>query len=162
MDVLTKNEETIFSAAAQLFQVSQILKDLTPDVSNAVLFLSDRLLKDVEKETISEDSDPQLTESNHENCPDCGGIKNEVPHNHENCPDCGGVKQTFNVDPIVVIEETKSPNQCNGHDGAGAGCHGHSSAGESQPDNSEPLLVTKTGDVKKDVTELIHKIRKGL
>lgn len=113
---LKDNELLIFTASATLFSMSKELQNIVPGISDTLLFLSDKLLSEVdipdddmaqvENSPLSEGIAPQDVERfeslNNEptqridNCPDCGGVKQPVVHD-ENCPDCGGVKQPVHI-----------------------------------------------------------------
>ena len=70
MEMLNEKETVIFKCAQSLLNVSTAMRDINPDVSQAILFLSDRLLKEVEVINTA-----QTSECTDEHCPDCGGIK---------------------------------------------------------------------------------------
>lgn len=103
-----KREEIIFKSAEGLFNISKEILPINKELSNTILYLSDRILKEIETSTESTQVEvpgtaniapkpvmltPEQIKAKHmETCPDCGGYKEPIPHNAETCPDCGGVK----------------------------------------------------------------------
>jgi hypothetical protein len=164
MESLNKREDTIFKCAEGLFRISQDLKSIESDISNTVLFLSDRLLKSIEDSTKELDPIIKHDEVQKEICPDCGGIKHDETHK-EICPDCGGLKHDednicetpIQKEPYLVIVDEENKNDMSKQ------CNGHSAFGEEGfgEEASEPKQNTSK-QIKNEVTSLIDEIRKGL
>lgn len=161
---MNTKEETIFKCADGLFRMSQEIHSINPDISNALLFLSDRLLKEVEiTEKTVEDKSPAIQkvfnlhpkekQSHVENCPDCGGIKVETKCSDDKCPDCGGIKpQALNISTQIIIDEKDPGSRCNGHSSDGTGV--------TQPSNE--TKAQHSPKIRNEIETLIEEIRKGL
>jgi hypothetical protein len=157
MEILNEKETVIFKSAETLLNVSTSLREINPDVAQAVLFLSDRLLKAVELEPVTVESAAVelVNVCNDELCPDCGGIK-QVQHivcNDELCPDCGGIKQ----DDIVILDQKESVDEstnCHGHQADGTGTGQTQSQMNKQGPNNHV-----SSNIKNEIQEMINEIR---
>ncbi len=166
MKNLSTKEKTIFKCSESLFRISQDLLNINPDMSNTILFLSDRLLKEVEPNEINVVGEIKSSTDSQEICPDCGGLKHHTSH-EEICPDCGGIKEPFqNIIDKEIKEESNyqvivdKENELD----ASKQCHGHQANGSSGvvSTNKQPVDNQITSSVKNEVKSLIDEIRQGL
>jgi len=146
--MIKTKEETIFNCTDGLFKISQEIYTINPDISNSLLFICDRLLKEIEVGNIE-----KVEHTHQENCPDCGGIKPNIDTKHqENCPDCGGIKQKSATTPPAIVIDEQDP---------GSRCNGHSSMGQPKPDTTQTQKLPSE-KIQNEVRSLIEEIRKGL
>ena len=154
-------EEIIFKCADSLFKISQTIHGINKDISDTILLLSDRLLKEIEiknNEEKVEDKSQVVKKifpikskddpSKFDVCIDCGGIKQEKVIHKDTCPDCGGIKHSENVPSHNVSEAS---NQCNGHT--------NRPGVVNENVNSQKIF---TPVIENEIKSLIEEIRKGL
>jgi len=174
-----KREDVIFKCAEGLFKISKEIQPINSELSNTILYLSDRILKEIETPSESDIlkisalvEDPKLViftkEQMHakhlETCPDCGGYKESTLHNVETCPDCGGIKDSTlaKFSDSFVTEEVKVSVMCNGHSGDGSGgtpiIDGSNYSNQTQSVEPQP----RSTKVQEEVKSLIEELRKGL
>lgn len=164
----SNSTNTIFSAAEGLFNISKAIQNINPEISNSILYLSDRLLAGIEAPSevvqepnakpvsITQEKMKQVMPHDATTCPDCGGFKEKAPHNPATCPDCGGLKQDQtqscgdNCPDCGGIKETMTQHQPDPslmqelQDDIGNMCNGHTGDGsgggstENQPQQEQP------------------------
>jgi ribosomal protein L32 len=160
---LNANEDIIFKSTNTLFNISKDLKDIAPKISDALLFLSDRLLSKLETPGVEESLSskemektmsaaqmahletcpdcggykPEANVCTDEHCPDCGGIKQPVACTDENCPDCGGIKPEAVKTPVYKLSTETSIQEIIENGDPTKGCRGHVNLAELGSSSNE-------------------------